>query len=146
MSIDYKLKETGYGFDISIENGVIIEDSTLYSPIIVSLFQNARNPNVTNKTSIALRGGHWYTVISNREIGSLLWLELIGLTTNNIDTIQGTVHKSLEWLTREGLLDKVIPETSLDNDTKVLSIDIHTIGDSKERFSFQINNLSTYGI
>jgi phage gp46-like protein len=109
---DYKLsffEDTNF-YDISIKDGDIEIDDSFNTPIIVSLFSDAR-ANESEVVPPFLRRGFWGDETSenpNDPFGSKLWLlEQARLTQEKLNKAISYARIALSWLVTDGFADQI---------------------------------------
>lgn len=122
-----------FGADIQIENGDIVPDNGLANAVLISLFTDARAPDIIGLPpgETSLRG--WWGQLAQRVIGSLLWLIMREKTTQEVAIrAKEFCDTALAWMVEEGVAAEVTVVPLIVKPSALqLTISI-TRGDSKQ--------------
>lgn len=100
---DLLLSIEGEGVDLVLEGGDLVLDPGLATPVLVSVFSDARaDQDELRAPDQDPRG--WWAEDPADPFGSKLWIRLPGkLTAENVELARQDVRASLEWLIAEDI-------------------------------------------
>lgn len=111
---DAALAWNDFGADVVIAGGDLQPDNGLATAVLISLFTDARAPQLSElpQGEKSLRG--WWGNISQDEIGSLLWLIQREKTLPEVALrAQEYAEAALSWLIEDGVAETVVVESTL---------------------------------
>lgn len=129
---DVRLSVFDYGGDILIENGDLVSDPGLFTPVLISLFTDNRAPlDVELPAGANSRRGWWHNT-NEESVGSLLWLINREKATNEVAArAEDYASDALLWLLDLGIASEVLTEGTIVSSSLQLLIKIRR-GPAKE--------------
>ena len=130
--------------DLVVENGSFKQDPTLESVVLVSLLTNRRADESAGIPLADDRQGWWGDFVASppgEEYGSLIWLYSIGNTTTEVaEQIRREANARLQWLVKDGLLQKIEVTAEYDDERRLILTVKRTLNDGSEENSvFEVN-------
>ena len=125
--MDYKLQITESGADLVIENGDLAIDNGLRTPVLVSLFSDARVEDPADLPDGETNPrGWWGDAFLRTPMGSLLWtLSREKITAEVQSQARVAAEDALAWLILDDLVEDVtVNVTRLDYDGLLLRIEL----------------------
>lgn len=99
---------SGTGLDYELLGGDLELDLGLRTAVLVSLFTDARRPDIEPAPSIHEDPRGWWADREGDRIGSLLWLlEREKVTGATIDRARRYAQESLRWMVEDGIASAV---------------------------------------
>lgn len=125
--MDISLRFTDRGIDFAIENGDLAMDAGLRTPILVSLFSDARIEDSADlEYPETDPRGWWADDFQDSRMGSRLWLyERAKITPAVVADIRDTGEAALEWILRDGFAaDITVDVQRLNRDSLLMRVEI----------------------
>lgn len=125
--MDYKLVITEDGADLAIESGDIAIDAGLRTPVLVSLYSDARVelPEDLPAHETDPRGW-WADLLLRIRMGSLLWtVRRSKITSDLLNQSRVFVQDALEWLVQGGFVEDITVVVSrIDRDAILIRVEL----------------------
>lgn len=129
---DVRLSVFDYGGDIIIENGDLVEDAGLFTPVLISLFTDNRAPIDVELPAGATGRRGWWGNTNEDSVGSLLWLVSREKATNEIASrAEDYARDALQWLLDLSIASEVLVDGTIISSALQLLIKIRR-GPAKE--------------
>lgn len=125
--MDIALRFTDHGIDFEIENGDLAADRGLRTPVLVSLFSDARIEDSADlEYPETDPRGWWADEFQASRMGSRLWLyERAKITNPVVADVRDTGDAALEWILRDGLAGEITVEVQrLNRDSLLMRVEI----------------------
>jgi len=106
---DLKLQLTNEGMDLVLENEDLALDEGLVTPVVVSLYSDARRTvaDIGPSDEDDDPRGAWFDNAADR-FGSLLWLHYRDTsTTQNAERMRTAIDDALTWLVRDNIAERI---------------------------------------
>lgn len=125
--MDVALRFTDTGIDFAIENGDLAVDRGLRTPVLVSLFSDARIDDPADLVHPETDPrGWWADEFQDSRMGSLLWLyDRAKITKSTVADVRDTGETALEWILREGFAGDISVEVQrLNRDSLLMRVEV----------------------